>query len=158
MNRITLTMSAAIFVSAALAFISASAQQGSIDMAALLNEVQNNRQAIVAENFPLTAKDGAAFWPVYEEFRNELAPVIERRTQLIIEYRDNFDALDEQEARRLLDEYLDTEEDHLSLRLKYLDKFRSVLSDRQTLKYYQIENRLDTIIQYNLAQVLPLMP
>ena len=158
MNRITLTMSAAIFVSAALAFISASAQQGSIDMAALLNEVQNNRQAIVAENFPLTAKDGAAFWPVYEEFRNELAPVIERRTKLIIEYRDNFDALDEQEARRLLDEYLDTEEDHLSLRLKYLDKFRSVLSDRQTLKYYQIENRLDTIIQYNLAQVLPLMP
>ncbi len=42
------------------------------------------------------------------------------------------------------------------LKRKYVSDFEKVLGPRHTLRYYQIENELDTVINYELASVVPL--
>lgn len=56
----------------------------------------------------------------------------------------------------MLDDFMKLQDDILRLQKKYLSNFRKVLSEKKTLRYFQIENKMDTIIEYDLAQVVPL--
>jgi hypothetical protein len=149
-----------VFVIAAVAIIlpaaSLMAQQNSAETEAVKAQIQSNRQALMAENLMLSESESADFWPVYQDFHAERDALLDRRINLLQEFRDNFDALDDAQATRMLDDYFALENDFLELRQEYLPKFRRVLSDKQTLRYYQIENKMDLIIEYELSQVLPL--
>ena len=72
------------------------------------------------------------------------------------QFRDNFDGLGEEDAAYLIDGWLSLEADIVKLRRQYVNKFRKALSEKLTLRYFQIENKLDVIIDYDLAQVIPL--
>ena len=48
------------------------------------------------------------------------------------------------------------EEELVKIKRKYRSNFEKVLAPRATLRYYQIENKLDTIINFELASVVPL--
>ena len=137
-------------------FSSAGAQQerGAIEL--IKTQVASQRLALVAENLQLTEAESAIFWPVYREFHAERDKLTDRRISMLKEFRDNFDGLSEDQARRLLDDYIRLQDDFLKLRKKYLRNFRAVLSEKRTLRYFQIENKLDTIIEYELTQVVPL--
>jgi hypothetical protein len=74
----------------------------------------------------------------------------------MMEFRDNFDGLSEEQAKKLLDDYIALEDDMHKLRKKWLKNFRAVLSEKTTLRYFQIENKLDAIIDFDLAQMVPL--
>ena len=134
----------------------AGAQDERATIEAMRGQVQANRQALIAENLPLSPAESEAFWPVYREYRNAMAGLGDRRIALLTEFRDNFDRLSEERARQILDDAFGLEEDMLRLRKKYLPRFRKVLSEKQTLRYLQIESKLDTIIEYDLASVVPL--
>ncbi len=96
------------------------------------------------------------FWPLYREFHAERAELIDRRIQLLTDFRDNFDMLSDEKAKELLDNYFKLRKDTTNLQEKFAKKFREVLSDKKTLRYFQIENKMDTIIDYGLVQVTPL--
>jgi len=132
------------------------AQQERDDTEAIKAQIQSNRQALVAENLTLGESEGEAFWPVYRDFHAERDGLLDRRINLLQAFRDNFDGLTGEQATQMLDDYFALEDDFLALRKKYLPIFREVLSDKQTLRYYQIENKMDSIIEYELSQVVPL--
>lgn len=120
------------------------------------SQVATQRQALVAENLNLSAAESEVFWPLYREFQNKQGPLIDRRIALLKEFRDNFDGLSEEQAAGLIDGWLSLEDDIVKLRKQYVKKFRKALSEKLTLRYFQVENKLDVIIDYDLAQVIPL--
>ena len=123
---------------------------------AIKAQIKSNRQALVAENLMLSESESEVFWPVYRDFHAQRDALLDRRIELLQEFRDNFDGLTDAQATRMLDDYFVLQEDFLSLRKDYLQKFRGVLPDKKTLRYYQIESKMDTIIEYELSQVVPL--
>jgi hypothetical protein len=46
--------------------------------------------------------------------------------------------------------------DENKLKRKYVKRFMKVLPAKKVLRYYQIENKLDTIINMDLAATIPL--
>ncbi len=60
-------------------------------------------------------------------------------------------------AEKLLDEYMTIETLGLKLRKTYLPKFRKVLSPVKTARSYQIENKIQAALYYELSQDIPLM-
>jgi len=140
----------------ALWSLAAGAQDDRAAIEAMRAQVQANRQALVAENLPLSPAESEAFWPLYREYRTEMSGLGDSRLALLTEFRDNYDGLSEQRAQQILDDAFQLEEDMLRLRKKYLPPFRQLLSQKQTLRYLQIENKLDTIVEYDLASVVPL--
>ncbi len=132
------------------------AQQERDEIELMLAQIRTNRQAIVTENLALTAEESEAFWPLYRQFQNDRALMVDRTMKMLTEFRDNFDVLSEEQAKALIDEYFKIQKEELRLNEKYLREFRKILSQKKTLRYFQIENKLDAIIDYDLSQVIPL--
>ena len=132
------------------------AQQERDEIELMLAQIRTNRQAIVTENLALTAEESEAFWPLYRQFQNDRALMVDRTMKMLTEFRDNFDVLSEEQAKVLVDEYFKIQKEELRLNEKYLREFRKILSQKKALRYFQIENKLDAIIDYDLSQVIPL--
>jgi hypothetical protein len=49
------------------------------------------------------------------------------------------------------------ESDRLKLKKEYLPKFRKVLSEKKVARYYQLENKIEAIVNYEVAKVIPLV-
>jgi hypothetical protein len=135
---------------------SASAQTEADVISAVRAQVGANRQALVAANLGLTESESEAFWPVYREFHNDRDQIMDRRVKMLTDFRNNFETLTDEQAKTMLSGYFDLQEDLLKLRKKFVKKFEKVLPQKTTLRYFQIENKLDTIIDYDLASVVPL--
>lgn len=119
-------------------------------------QITADREALVAENLNLTAEESEAFWPVYRRFQNERSALVDRRIKILTEFRDNFETLDDEVAKQLLNDSIKLEDDFQALRMKFLKDFRKALPEKKVLRYLQIENKIDTIIDYDLAQIVPL--
>ena len=132
------------------------AQQERDEIELMLAQIRTNRQAIVTENLALTAAESEVFWPLYRQFQNDRALMVDRTMKMLTEFRDNFDVLSEEQAKALVDEYFKIQKEELRLNEKYLREFRKILSQKKTLRYFQIGNKLDAIIDYDLSQVIPL--
>jgi hypothetical protein len=59
-------------------------------------------------------------------------------------------------AKKLLDEMMTIETLRIKLAGAYLPKFRAALSERKVARYYQIENKANAALYYELAARIPL--
>ena len=153
-SRIPLTLITAIIVLGTPGTVLAQTDTDAI--AAIRAQIGANRKALVAENLQPTAAESDAFWPLYREFHNQRDTLMDRRVALLKEFGENFETLTDEKSKQIMNDYFKFEEDMLKLDMKYAKKFSKVLSDKRTLRYFQIENKLDTIINSELAQVVPL--
>ena len=145
---------AVVLVAAATAL----AQDGPADnMQIFLEKVRADKKLLVAENMQLTDSEAKAFWPVYERYQDELFLLRMRSLKLIKDYTDSYEKMTGDTAKKLLDEYMTIETLGLKLRKAYLPKFLKVLSPVKTARYYQIENKIQAALYYELAKDIPLM-
>jgi hypothetical protein len=135
---------------------SATAQQENDLIEVIRGQIKKDRQAVVAANMTLSETQSENFWPLYRKYHGERDGLIDRRVALLTEFRDNRMGMTSDQAKQILNDALNLENDIGKLKRKYAPKFEKVLSPRATLRYYQIENKLDTIIDYELASVVPL--
>lgn len=137
--------------------IPATAQDKSADnMRLLIEKIKADKKLLVAENMGLTEAEAKAFWPVYEQYQNELFIIRTRTAKLIADYADAYEKLTNATAKKLLEESMTIESLGLKLRQAYLPKFRKVLSEVKVARYYQIENKIYAALLYDLAENIPL--
>ena len=120
--------------------------------------LQTDRKTIVAANMELTAQESADFWPVYNDYQVDRAKVVDRLVALIGAYAQsyNYKSLTDEKAKEMLDELLSVEKAKVKLRKKYACKFNKVLPEKKVLRFYQLENKMDAVIQLDLASGIPL--
>ena len=123
----------------------------------LTREVINNeRQALVTRAMDLTPAEMQRFWPLYRQYRLAASKVGDRITTLITTYADNYQNLTDKVADKLLTEFVRLEEDRARLKAQYLPKFKKVLPPKKVVRFYQIENKLDTALLAEIGQAIPL--
>jgi hypothetical protein len=141
----------------ALPFLAMAQDKPADSMALVVEKIRADKKLLVASNMQLTETDATAFWPVYDQYQNELFLLRAKTMNLIGAYAKAYEQMNADTAKRLLDEYLTIERLGLALRQAYLPKFRAVLSDVKVLRYYQIENKIDAVLMYELAAKIPLI-
>lgn len=119
--------------------------------------VQAERQAIIAANLQLDEEERAAFWPLYQEYRDALDTAISARVEFLEQYFASYETLTDKEALALLERHLAWEKQVLEIRKKYAKKMSKVLSGKTVAKFFQIENKMDIIIDYEMAGEIPLI-
>ena len=131
------------------------------DMEATFEMVRNfmevEREVMIEEELRLTDAEAEGFWPIYEAYRAEIDVLQERYADMIREYADNYDALSEASAQRIVDEYFEIESALLDVREAYVDRFTDVLSIQKLARFYQMENRIDNVADLALMREIPLM-
>ncbi|MBV8551568.1 MAG: hypothetical protein JOY54_09725 [Acidobacteriaceae bacterium] len=122
----------------------------------LRKDLRSQRKQIIAANMNLTAEEAEKFWPVYDQYVNDLVKNNNAKYELIKEYA-QADTMTEQQADGLAKRWLTVDETVIQLRLKYLPSFRAVLSAKQTARFYQLDRRVQMMIDLQLASSIPLI-
>ncbi len=120
-------------------------------------KVRTDKKLFIATNMELTESEAKAFWPVYEQYQAELSKLRDRDVKLIEEFASNFGTMSDDVAQSLLDDSLSIDSDYQKLRQSYLTKFRGVLSDRKVARYYQLESKIEAVLEYEQAKRIPLI-
>jgi polyhydroxyalkanoate synthesis regulator phasin len=123
----------------------------------LRGEIQADRQAVVAANLKLTEAEGAAFWPLYREYRGDMAKLGDRLQKLIQDYAVTYESATAEQAKAMVDEMMSIQRADLKVKESYLPKFRKVLPEVKVARLLQIENKIDILIKLELAGAIPLI-
>ena len=129
------------------------------DIAAAKEVVERKRNFVVIANLDLTEEEARKFWPLYEEYRLKIREVRVRRLELIQKYAERFnaDTVDEDFADDAILEFLDIQSDTVKVRKRYWKKFRRIIPASKAARFYQLENKMDTEIDYVMAGGTPLI-
>jgi len=118
--------------------------------------IQVRRQALVTAAMDLDSKQAEAFWPLYRDYRAEMAKVNDRFVKLLTAYLENFENLTDETAGKLMAESLSIDRDRNKVKSKYVSRFEKVIPTKQVARFYQVENKLDAVINAELARIVPL--
>jgi len=132
-------------------------EKQSDNMQIVIEKIRADKKLLVAENMQLTEAEAKAFWPVYDQYQDELFLLRTRTAKLIKDYTDAYEKMSNDTAKKLLDELMTIETLGPKLRQAYLPKFRKALPETKVVRYYQIENKINAALMYELAANIPLI-
>ena len=151
---VTLCVAAPAFA-AAPAAAKGEASEASLDI--LREAIRANRKAFVAANLKLTDAEATQFWPLYDRYHAELKGVNDRLVTIIKDYTEHFTTLTDEQAGKLAADYLAVEEDRAKVRRTFFTDFTKVLPGKKAARFYQIENKMDAVLRFDLAKTIPVL-
>jgi len=138
--------------------VSSMAQEKPADNMQLVREkIQTDKKLFIAQNMNLTESEAKVFWPVYENYQKDLAKLVDKTVKLVENYAANYQTMTEEAAKELINGYLAIEGERVTLMKSFLPKFRKVLPEKKVARYYQLENKIDAVVNYGLARQIPLV-
>ena len=60
-------------------------------------------------------------------------------------------SVSDQKANEFIDRFFEIESRKLSIKQRYVEKFKQILPGKKAARFYQIDNKLDAIINHELA-------
>ena len=126
------------------------------EIALMRSDLRSNRKKVIAANMKFAPDEARWFWPTYEQYTNELVNINNAKYALIKEYLLNGNMTDEQ-ADSLAKRWIDVDASVVQLRLKYVPIFRNVLSAKTTAMFFQVDRRVQLMIDLQLASSIPLI-
>ena len=121
-------------------FLSSAQETPADNMQFVVEKVRADKKLFMAENMQLTEAEAKAFWPIYEQYQDELFLLRARTLKLINDYAEAYQKMTDDTAKNLLDEVITIETLGLKLRQAYLPevsqssarcKGRALLPDRE---------------------------
>jgi hypothetical protein len=129
-----------------------------MNMQILRDKVRADKKLVVAENTQLTDSEASAFWPIYEAYQTDLGKINERMKKVILAYADAYSGpVSNEVAKKLLEDWLGTQEADVQLMRSYVPKFEKALPDVKVARYIQIETKIRAIVRYELDSQIPLV-
>lgn len=130
-----------------------------MNMQILRDKIKADKKVLVAANMQLTDTEAKTFWPIYDQYQNDLRPINERLGKAILAYADAYKAgpIPDATAKKLLDESIAVDEAEAKLRKDYAARLTEAIPAAKAMRYLQIENKIRAAIRYELAAGIPLV-
>jgi polyhydroxyalkanoate synthesis regulator phasin len=130
------------------------------NMQILLEKIKADKKLLVATNMDLTESEAKGFWPIYEQYQQQLANFNQRIGRLIESYAAAYrtNTLTDEKAKNLIDELVAIGKGEAAVKEFYVPKLSQVLPPKKVARYLQIENKIRAALKYGLAQEIPLVP
>lgn len=122
-------------------------------------KLKADKKLLITKYMALTASEAKKFWPVYEEYQQDLQQINQRLLRLLQSYAADYrnQSLTDAKAQQLLDEWIAIENDDAKRRASYIPKVMKALPPKKTARYLQIENEYRILLKYELAADVPLV-
>ena len=121
------------------------------------SDMKTQKAFILAQNMEFTEAEAVDFWPLYEQYDEDLDKIYDQRFALIRKYLAVYDTLTDDQARQLADESFSLEEQRTALKRKYFKEFAGVITARKAVRFLQIESQVNAVIDLRIAASLPLI-
>lgn len=146
-------------VVAVLAFGQASGQQMEDEVAEGRAMMRAGWDEMIRAELPLSEEEAAGFWPIYEEYRDEMTEITDRYTAMVTDFVRRYDAGDfsDEYAEELLESFFGIKQELLDVRKKFIPRFKEVMPALKVAQFYQLENKINAEIDAQLAYAIPLI-
>ncbi len=141
---------------AALAFAALGSAQVRDETVLTYEVIQGERKSLVLDALDLTAEQQAGLLPIFDAYLDEMAQIDAERVSLVKEFLAKYKSISDNDAAALLEKVTAVSQKELDVRRNYISKFGEVLPPRKVLRLWQVENKLDTIIDAQLVKDIPL--
>lgn len=127
------------------------------DIQLLRQDIRSKKKQMIAANLTLTDAEATKFWPVYDQYAAEMTKIGDAKYALIKEYAQGYGSLTNAQAESLLNRSLALDKATAELRIKYVPIINQVLPGTKTATFFQIDRRLSTLIDLQVASQIPLV-
>ncbi len=117
--------------------------------------MQADKTTIVGEAMDLSDKDSEAFWPIYRQYEFERSRLDDARVKVIKEYAGKYPDLTDAEAEVMADRMFECDSRLAILKKRYFKKFNKVLPALTVTKFFQLERRIDLMMDLKVESTLP---
>jgi hypothetical protein len=154
LKTILASFTAASLIVCTLGLQTAAAQssQKQLDIAA----ARAQRKATVGANMNLTASEATAFWPVYDSYERAMDSIEDRHVRELKDFAAKYNNLSDADAKRKLDEVMAIQQARLDVQKRFIPQFQAVIPPVKVTRFYQIDNKIQALIQCDIAQLVPL--
>jgi hypothetical protein len=123
----------------------------------LRSVLKTEKKAAIAEVMQLNEQEGEVFWPLYNEFNEKMYTVQSKRVKIIKDFAANYESMTDLKADELWKSSMNFKQEALTLTKQYYKKFKKILPAGKAAKYFQAENKIATLIDYQLAIEIPMI-
>jgi predicted nucleotidyltransferase component of viral defense system len=120
-------------------------------------DLRKEKAQVTGAVMQLDAEDASKFWPIYKDFEAELSQIYDGVAALIKSYAMNYDSMTASVADQLAGKVLDLEQQRNELKRRYYDKFKAGLDSTTALRFLQIENQIERLLDLQIASQLPVV-
>jgi len=148
----SLALLAVGFIAPAMAKTSSAPTQRQLDFEAM----KAQRKAAIGQAMTLTDQEAQGFWPLYNAYEGKMDALEMRHAAEVRAFAKAFRNLTDADAKAKLDEVIAIAQARLDTQKEFIPKFRAVLSQIKTTRFFQIDNKLHAMVQCDIAQMVPL--
>ena len=126
------------------------------DIELLRKDLRAMKMQVVGQNMSLSEEQGLKFWPVYNHYVKDLTVVNDQKYALLKQYAEMWETMSDQDALIYVRHWLEADGEAQALRLKYVPVVSQVLPGRKAATFFQLDRRLNMIIDLQLFSQIPL--
>ncbi|HYR80286.1 MAG TPA: hypothetical protein VEO55_09795, partial [Candidatus Dormibacteraeota bacterium] len=114
------------------------------------------RKATVGANMNLNQAEATKFWPVYDAYEAKMDRIEARHVKELKDFADKYENLSDADAGKKLEEVIAIQQGRLDIQKEFVPKFRDAIPGVKVTRFYQIDNKIQALIQCDIAQLVPL--
>jgi hypothetical protein len=126
------------------------------DIALLRQDLRAKKMQVIGENMSLSDVEAQKFWPVYNHYVRDLREVNDQKYALLKQYAEMWSTMTDDQALIYVRHWLEADGEAQALRLKYVPLVSQVLPGRKAATFFQLDRRLNMIIDLQLFSQIPL--
>lgn len=123
----------------------------------LRSDLKASKRALIKESMQLDDKQAEAFWPIYNQYDAEQTKLCDQKLALIQQYAHDFMIMNDQKADQLAQQAMQIDEQRFALRKKYNDLLKKFLPTVLVVRFFQLENQIQLIVDLQIASNLPII-
>ncbi len=123
----------------------------------LRSNLRASKIEIIAQAMQFKDDESSVFWPVYRNYEFELSKLNDQRVALLKDYAEHVDKTSPAKAKELAEKSFALGQQRTDLKRKYFKELEKVMPANRVAKFFQVDNRLDLLINLRIASMVPLM-
>jgi hypothetical protein len=126
------------------------------DIALLRRDLRAMKMQVIGQNMSLSDTEAEKFWPIYNHYVKDLQEVNNQKYALLKEYAEMWATMSDEDALIYVRHWLEADGEAQALRLKYVPVVSQVLPGRKAATFFQLDRRLNMIVDLQLFSQIPL--
>jgi hypothetical protein len=123
----------------------------------LRSDLKAKKEQIIKEAMQLNDQQAAIFWPIYHEYDAEQTKLGDEKLAIVTEYADSFLTMTNEKANQLAQSVMQLDEKRMALREKYYGVMKKSLPAILVVRFFQVENQIQLIVDLQIASNLPII-
>ena len=123
----------------------------------LRTDLNAQKRQIINETMQLDDKQARIFWPIYNDYEADLDKLADERLALVQDYAANFLTMTNEKADELAQRVMALDDQKMAFRRKYYDLMKKSLPAIVVVRFFQVENQIQLLVDLKIASNLPII-